>query len=89
MEIREKVVRIYGKYEAYITPLLRFIMAFIAFTLINTNIGYMKTISRTPIALILAAVCSLLPVNATIFLVTIVILLNLFALSLEVCLVGA
>ncbi|MBQ8280016.1 MAG: hypothetical protein IJZ23_09275 [Roseburia sp.] len=88
LELKEKLVRIYGKYEAYITPLLRFLLAFVAFMLINANIGYMKMISSTPIALILAAVCSVLPVNAMIALAALVILLDLYALSLEVCVVG-
>lgn len=88
LEIKEKLVRIYGKYEAYITPLLRFLLAFVAFMLINANIGYMKMISSTPVALILAAICSVLPVNAMIALAALVILLDLYALSLEVCVVG-
>lgn len=89
LEIKEKMVRIYGKYEAYITPLLRFFLALTAFLLINANIGYMKTISTTPIALILAAICSVLPVNAMIAIAALVVLLDLYALSLEVFVVGA
>lgn len=89
LEIKEKMVRIYGKYEAYITPLLRFTLALAAFLFINSNIGYMRIISTTPIALILAAVCSVLPVNAMIAIAAMVILLNLYALSLEVFIVGA
>lgn len=89
LEIKEKLVRIYGKYEAYITPLLRFVLAFVAFMLINANVGYMKAISSMPVALILAAVCSVFPINAIIALSAIVILLDLYALSLEVFAVGA
>jgi len=89
LEIKEKMVRIYGKYEAYITPLLRFILALVAFLLIKGNLGYMKSLSTTPVALILAAVCSVLPVNAMIAIAAMFILLNLYALSLEVFIVGA
>ena len=88
LELKTKLTRIYGKYEAYITPLLKFLLALIAFVMINTNIGYMKSISRFPIACILAAVCAILPVNAMIAIAVLVILANLYALSLEVCLVG-
>ena len=56
--------------------------------LINLNVGYMKAISTVPVALILAAVCSVFPVNAIIALCAIVILLDLYALSLEVFIVG-
>jgi len=89
LEIKEKMVRIYGKYEAYITPLLRFMLALVAFLLIKGNLGYMKSLSTTPVALILAAVCSVLPVNAMIAIAAMFILLNLYALSLEVFIVGA
>lgn len=89
LEMKEKLVRIYGKYEAYITPLLRFALALTAFLMINANIGYMKMVSTTPVALILAAVCSVLPVNAMIALAALVVLLDLYALSLEVFVVGA
>jgi len=89
LEIKEKMVRIYGKYEMYITPLIRFILALVAFLMISTNIGYMKAISSLPVTLILAAVCSVLPVNAMIMIAALVVLLNLYALSLEVFVVGA
>lgn len=48
----------------------------------------MKFISRTPVALILALVCSVIPVNGMIVLAALVSLLDFYALSLEVCLVG-
>jgi len=89
LEIKEKLVRFYGKYEAYVTPLLRFCLGLAAFLLININIGYMKLISKTSVALILAAVCSVLPVNVMIAIAALVVLLNLYALSLEVFIVGA
>ena len=89
LEMKEKLTRIYGKYEAYITPLLRFMLALVAFLVINGNLGYMKSLSTTPVALILAAVCSVLPVNAMIAIAALFILLNLYALSLEVFIVGA
>lgn len=89
LEIKEKLVQIYGKYEAYIIPLLRFLLGVITFTLINVNIGYMKMLSTMPVALILAAFCSVLPVNAMIALAAIVVLLDLYALALEVFVVGA
>ena len=88
LEIREKIVRFYGKNEAYVTPLIKFLLAFVSFMLINANIGYMQRISSMPVALILAAACSILPINGMIAIAAIVILLDLYALSLEVCLVG-
>ena len=48
------------------------------------NIGFMEKISRFPIALILALVCAILPVNATIWLAAFVVLADMYALSMEV-----
>ena len=88
LELKEKMVRFYGKNEVFVTPILRFVVAFVTFTLINENIGYMTSISRMPIALILALLCSVLPLNGTIVIAAVVILADFYALSMEVCLVA-
>lgn len=88
LELKEKMIRFYGKYEVYITPIIKFAVAMVTFLMINYNIGYMKSISRMPIALILALLCSILPLGATIFLASLVILADMYALSIEVCLVA-
>ena len=67
LELKEKLTRFYGKYDIYITPVIKFTVALTAFLLINHNIGYMEKISSTPIALILALICSILPVGGAVF----------------------
>lgn len=88
LEIKEKLIRFYGKNEIYLLPVIKFVFALFTFLMINNSIGYMKFISRTPVALILALVCSVIPVNGMIMLAALVSLLDFYALSLEVCLVG-
>ena len=88
LEIKEKLIRFYGKNEIYLLPVIKFVFALFTFLMINNSIGYMKFISRTPVALILALVCSVIPVNGMIVLAALVSLLDFYALSLEVCLVG-
>lgn len=88
LELKEKFARFYGKYELYITPVVKFLIAFGAFMLINARIGYMRSLNRTPVVLILALVCALLPVNVTIVGATLLILAHLYALSMEVCIVA-
>lgn len=87
LELKEKLVRFYGKHEAYLVPLMKFALALVMFLMINLNIGYMQRISSTPIAVIMAALCSVFPINVTMVLATVLILLDMYALSLEVCLV--
>ena len=88
LELKEKLTRFYGKYDIYITPVIKFTVALTAFLLINHNIGYMEKISSTPIALILALICSILPVGGAVFIGSVLILLDMYALSLEVCIVA-
>lgn len=84
LEIKDRLIRFYSKYETYLFPVVKFIVAIVLFTVINMNIGFMEKISRFPIALILALVCAILPVNATVWLAAFVVLADMYALSMEV-----
>ena len=84
LEIKDRLIRFYSKYETYLFPVVKFIVAIVLFTVINMNIGFMEKISRFPIALMLALVCAILPVNATIWLAAFVVLADMYALSMEV-----
>lgn len=88
LELKEKMIRFYGKNEVYLVPIIRFILAFVIFLMINFNIGYMERISSIPIALILALLCCVFPIRLTMVVATAVILLDMYALSMEVCLVS-
>ena len=88
LELKEKLIRFYGKNEIYVKPAIRFVLALFTFLVINNSIGYMKLVSKTPVAVILALVCSMLPVNGLIAIAALVVLADLYALSIEVCLVG-
>ena len=83
LEMKDKLVRIWGQYETYLLPVVKFVMALTMFLMINTNIGFMGKISNAAVALILALVCCLLPVGGTITVGALVILLDMYALSLE------
>lgn len=88
LELKEKMVRFYGKNEAYLVPILKFALALVLFLMINLNIGYMERISSVPVAVILALLCSVMPITLTMLLGTCVVLLDMYALSLEVFLVA-
>lgn len=89
LEIRDKAIKFYGEYSTYVFPVVKFVFALVTFLLINANIGYMTKISNPLIAVILALICALLPVNGTILVAAIVVLLDMYALSLEVAAVTA
>ena len=88
LELKEKLRQFYGKNEVYVTPVFKFILSLTVFLMINNSIGYMAAISKMPIAIILALVGSVIPVNAMICIAALVMLLDFYALSLEVALVA-
>lgn len=88
LELRERLRGFFGKYEIYIKPAIRFVIAITAFLLINTRIGYMSRLKSPVVAIILALVCTFLPMSVTVVLGTVLILAHLWALSLEACVVA-
>ena len=88
IEVKDKVFRFCAEYDSYLKYLYKFLAAFVLFTVINSSIGFMEKISTMPIALLLALICCLLPQSVTIIAAALLVLLNLYALSLEVALVA-
>lgn len=85
--IREQLKKICGKYEVYLVPVGKFLTALITFLFINGNIGYMEKVAKFPIALILALLCSFLPLNFIIICSAFLSLVHVYALSMECALI--
>ncbi len=83
LEIREFLKNIYGKYEGFILPVLKFLLALVTFLLINSKLGYMEKLAKFPVALILALLCSFLPLNFLVVAAAVICLCHVYALSLE------
>lgn len=84
LEIKDKAIKFYGEYETYLFPIVKFVLAFVTFLLINKNVGFMEKINSLTIVLVLALLCCLLPVNAIVWISAIMILIHMYALSIEV-----
>lgn len=85
---REQLKKFYSKYELYITPLCKFLLALVSLLVINSRIGYMSTLKNAAVVLILALLCSFLPINLTIVLAAAVTLAHLYAFSVECAIVA-
>ena len=81
--VKQYLKLFYSKFEIYITPFLKFLLAFIALMLINSHLGYMKGIDRLAVVLIAALMCSFMPTNFIVIMAALFTLLHLYALSLE------
>lgn len=88
LEIREKIKMIYSKYEAFILPVVKFLLAFIVLNTLNGKLGYMTQLDNVAIVLIVSLLCSFLPTNCIVLFGALFSLLHMYALSLEVLLVG-
>lgn len=85
--IREQIKNIYSRYEAFIVPALKFLLALITMIFINDNIGYAERLSGAAVTVLVALFCSFLPLNFIVIIGAVFILLHLYALSLEAALV--
>ena len=84
LELKQKIKNLYGQYEIYILPVLRFILGVVYFMWINANMGYMSQIDNIFIVLILALICCILPSAVMIFAGFALMILHCYALGIEV-----
>ena len=80
--IKERLRLIYGRYEIFITPVLKFILALITYLVINKKLGYMENLANPVLAVMMALVNTFLPVNIIILFAAAIICLHLYRLSL-------
>lgn len=80
---KQTLMTLYGKYEVYITPLLKFLLAMVSLLLINSRLGYMDSINRLTVVLIVALMCSFMPMNFIVLMAALFTLLHLYSFSLE------
>lgn len=84
LEFKQKLKGLYGQYEIYILPFLKFLVALIYFIWINLNMGYMSQINNVFIVLILALICAILPSQAMVFTGFAMMVAHCYALGIEV-----
>lgn len=88
LEIRENLRNFYSKYEIYITPFLKFLLALFSLIIININIGYMSKISNPVIVMVIALMCSFLPTNFIVVISAGFVVAHMYELALECAIVS-
>ena len=86
LELKDRIKLLYSQNEVFITPVLKFMLAFVALSTVNGQLGYMQKIDNVGITLILSLLCSFLPVGFIVLFAGLVTMLHMYALSLEVLL---
>ncbi len=84
---REQLKKYYSKYELYLTPVFKFLLALVTLVMINSSIGYMSELKKFSVVFVLSLMCSFLPMNFIVFVAAIVTLGHLYKFSMECALV--
>lgn len=88
LELKEKIKKIYGKYDVYIIPGAKFLVAFFSMLILNSSIGYMSKLKNPLIAVFAAVLCAILPNGFTVVLLSAFMVAHLYAISAELALVS-
>ena len=95
LEIRERIKLFYSRFESFILPVIKFLLAFIVLNTLKGKMGYMTQLEGSiaqldsiAVVLIASLMCSFLPIGAVIFFSVVFSLLYMYALSIEVAIVG-
>ncbi len=86
--IREYLKNFYSKYEIYLRPTWKLLLAFITLMMINGKLGYMSQIDNVVVVLMASLMCSFLPTGCIAVIAALFITLHLYALSMECALVA-
>ena len=87
LEIKQNVNNFFNKYEVYINPVLKLILALVALITINSKLGYMQKIDNISIVLVVALMCSFMPLNFIVVVSALFVVLHMYALALEAAVV--
>lgn len=88
LELKEKIKKIFNRYNTYIVPTVRFVIALSCMFLMDVYIGYMPILKNPLVALAVAVVCAFLPIGFMIVALSLVMVAHLYAVSLEFSLIA-
>ena len=85
--LKERLKAFYAKYDRYFYPVIKFILAFTVFYVMNQNIGFMAKLKNPMIPVLMALVCAFLPYGGSSLLAAAFMLAHVSSVSLEIALI--
>ena len=82
--LKDKIVNFYNEHGALVRPVIKFLVTFVAFTLINNHIGYLEILDNQLMLLVAAIVLSFVPWSLIVVVFSGMVIANLYALTLEI-----
>ena len=89
LELRERIIAVYSEYENLLTLAGKFLLALAVLLSIDAKAGFNATLSSPLLALVIALVCTLLPMNLIVVVMAAMVTAQMYALSLETAIVAA
>ena len=89
LEIRDNIKVFFSKYDVFIIPVFKFLLALIMLIMINSKLGYMGRLNNIGSVLIVSLACSFLPSGAILLFGSLFSMAHVFALSPEVAIIVA
>lgn len=83
LEFKQKMKDLYGRFEIYLMPIIKFVLALLYFVWINANMGYMTKVNNIFVVVVLALICSILPASVMTFFGFFLMIVHAYALGIE------
>lgn len=81
MAVKERMIHVYQKAGIVIVPIIKFMVAFFVFIIINARLGYDSRFSGMGMSLLLALFCAFVPASVMVFLSAVLILIHIYCVS--------
>lgn len=88
LEFRAILRVYYQKFQAIIDPVVKFIVAFIVFHMVNQALGYDERLTKIPVEVLLSLFCAFTPSSVLVFLAMLVSLLHVYSVSVVLVLMA-
>lgn len=84
LELKQKMKNFYSAHDSWLLPLFKFALAFVLFQGINGKMGFLEKLDSIFVVLVLAIICSVLPINAMTVIACIMVVAHCYAVGIEV-----
>lgn len=87
LNFKERLKQIYSRNSMYIMPAIKFVAMLLSLLVMEYYIGYTSVLKNPFIAIIIAAICAILPLNVMVVINTFVMVVNMYSISAEIAVV--
>lgn len=81
LELRARLKELYQKFQMFIDPVLRFLVAFVTFSVINSNIGYDARFDKISVVFLLSLLCAFTPSSVLVFVAMALSLVHVYSVA--------